>query len=541
MMGKKEYQPKLMYMVTLEDLVPGDNFYRQLDKFLDLRFLYQECESIYGTTGNPSIDPAAFFKLNLFGYFENIISDRELVRRASDSLAVRLYLRYDLDEELPWHSTVSRTRAIMPEGVFDSLFQRVLQMCVELGFVSGEHQSIDSTLVKANASLESLEKRKPQLELTQYIEKTRTENTIEPVAGENELILPKQDDEAVFPIEKSKGKNAGEEKQQNNSEGFFGQETLQYLTAKEIKVAKGKQEKRKRSNKEYRSKTDPDSKIARKPGKPTDLYYSTHYSVDSKGRIITDVYTTTAEKTDADILLEVVQRTEERLSEFGLKISSVGADKNYCSGENLRQLEQEGKTPYIATQKHPNTTGGIESTEFRYNKEDDKYICPMGKELKYEYTNKKKGRVYRAAAKDCSECSLKDKCIPKGKRRRVQHSLYKEEYERLLARSKTSVWKQKQRIRKITTEGSFAEAKMKHGLSKFMSRGRDKAQKRSLMIATVQNLKRMMRVFGNKYLKASEKFSELVFSLNKDITADILKFFEMVFPLRLLTKGIYDK
>ncbi|MCL4547772.1 MAG: transposase, partial [Bacteroidetes bacterium] len=94
MMGKKELAPKLLYSVTIEDLVPVDNFYRQLSEFLDMRFAYQECKRIYGKTGNPSIDPVVFFKLVLFGYFENIISDRELIRRASDSLGVRLYLGY---------------------------------------------------------------------------------------------------------------------------------------------------------------------------------------------------------------------------------------------------------------------------------------------------------------------------------------------------------------------------------------------------------------------------------------------------------------
>ena len=158
MMGKKELEPKLMYTVTLEDLVPGDNFYRQLEEFLDLRFVYQECKNLYGKTGNPSIDPVVYFKLSLFGYFENIISDRELIRRASDSLGVRLYLGYDLDEELPWHSTISRTRAMIPEGIFEELFNKILKMCVEEGMVSGDKQSIDSTLVKANASLEKIEK-----------------------------------------------------------------------------------------------------------------------------------------------------------------------------------------------------------------------------------------------------------------------------------------------------------------------------------------------------------------------------------------------
>ena len=72
MLGKKKFEPKLIYNLTIDELVPEDNFYRLLDDLLDLRFVYQECKNLYGKTGNPSIDPVVFFKLMLFGYFENV-------------------------------------------------------------------------------------------------------------------------------------------------------------------------------------------------------------------------------------------------------------------------------------------------------------------------------------------------------------------------------------------------------------------------------------------------------------------------------------
>lgn len=159
MTGKKKYEPKMLYSVTLDDLVPEDDFYRRLESVLDLRFLYKEVRNLYGKTGKPSIDPVVFIKLLLYGYFEGIISDRQLVRRASDSLSARYYLGYDLDEELPWHSTISRTRKLFGEEIFEKVFALVLEQCIAAGLVIGEHQSIDSTLVKANASLGSLQKK----------------------------------------------------------------------------------------------------------------------------------------------------------------------------------------------------------------------------------------------------------------------------------------------------------------------------------------------------------------------------------------------
>jgi transposase len=118
MQGRKDFTPKLMYQLNLEDLVPKENFYRQLDAALDLHFLYRATELYYGEEGQESIDPVVFFKICLVGYLNNIGSDRKLIEFCSNQLDVRLYIRYDLDEALPWHSTISRTRQLYGEEVF---------------------------------------------------------------------------------------------------------------------------------------------------------------------------------------------------------------------------------------------------------------------------------------------------------------------------------------------------------------------------------------------------------------------------------------
>lgn len=484
MMGVKHLEPKMLYSVNIYDIVPEDNFYRKLSEILDLRFVYQECKTEYGKTGNPSVDPVVFFRLVLFGYMENIISDRELIRRASDSLGVRLYLGYDLDEELPWHSTISRTRVRIPEKVFEKLFYKILRMCIDEGLVGGEHQSIDSTLVKANASLETLEKKVPQLEWSKYIKETREENQVEDIQEEKREIKETKDvPEQISRPNKQESK-------------------MEIVTA--VKPKSKRKKLKKRSNKEYVSKSDPDSRIARKPGKLTDLYYITHYSVDSKSKVITDVLTNHADQSDSDTLLEVVERVQDRLKKEGLAIKSVAADKNYCSGKNLRTLEEKGIEPFIPTQKHPNTTGTIERSKFVYDKQKDFYICPRGKVLEYRYTTKREAKVYAAKKKDCQNCPLRDKCTSGKNQRRVQHSIYIDEYERLDLRIRSYNGKKKKRIRQITTEPLFAEAKGNHGLSKFMTRGIQKAKKNSLLIASVQNLKRLIE-FDKRKLQVEMK------------------------------------
>jgi transposase len=110
----------------------------------------------YGTEGYRSIDPVVFIKLMLIGYLENLNSDRRLMATASMRMDMLLFLGYNIDEPLPWHSTLSRTRQLLGAAVFKQLFQRVLQKCIDKGMVAGKRQAVDSVFVKANAALSSL-------------------------------------------------------------------------------------------------------------------------------------------------------------------------------------------------------------------------------------------------------------------------------------------------------------------------------------------------------------------------------------------------
>lgn len=118
MQGRKHLTPQLFYNTSLEQLVPPDNFYRLIDKELDLQFLYKATKDYYGSEGQQSIDPVVFFKILLVGYLNNINSDRPLIRYCADSLSIRLFLGYDLNEVLPYHSTISRTRQLFGEKIF---------------------------------------------------------------------------------------------------------------------------------------------------------------------------------------------------------------------------------------------------------------------------------------------------------------------------------------------------------------------------------------------------------------------------------------
>ena len=112
------------------------------------------------TERKDSIDPTVFLKLILVGYLEDLGSDRRIFNTAAMLLDILYFLGYDIDEQLPWHSTLSRTRQLFEEQVFMDLFKQVLKQCIAKEMVAGRRQAVDSVLVKANASMDSIAEKR---------------------------------------------------------------------------------------------------------------------------------------------------------------------------------------------------------------------------------------------------------------------------------------------------------------------------------------------------------------------------------------------
>ena len=88
MQGRKHFTPQLFYELSLDMLVPEDNYYRKLLTELDLHFIYKSTQKYYGKEGQESIDPVVFFKILLVGYLNNINSDRQLIAFCSYTCAL---------------------------------------------------------------------------------------------------------------------------------------------------------------------------------------------------------------------------------------------------------------------------------------------------------------------------------------------------------------------------------------------------------------------------------------------------------------------
>ncbi|WP_421920086.1 transposase [Marinifilum sp.] len=261
MQGKKLYQEKLFSSFQLSGRVPENNFYRRLRSVLDLSFLYKKTQAYYGKCGQKSIDPVVFYKLCLVGYLENIISDRQLIEHCSMRLDILFFLGFDIDEQLPWHSTLSRTRQLFPEKIFEEVFTHILSMCVDKGMVAGHTQAMDSAPIKANASMDSLELKVPEEQLEAYLQKARYQSREDRKpkknkASRNQQIITADKRE----LQEIKSRNRNWQKNQDQRPGAAN------------KGAKYT------SNKTHYSPTDPDARISVKPGKARKLNYLNNVS-----------------------------------------------------------------------------------------------------------------------------------------------------------------------------------------------------------------------------------------------------------------------
>ena len=477
MQGSKNFQPKMFVNFRLDEHIPKDNFYRVLKGLLDLTFIKKKTQFYYASKmGRPSLDPVVFFKIVLAGYLENICSDRALERMINMRLDLRFFIDYDIDEKVPDHSTICKTRQRIPKEVFDDVFNHILALCVGQGLVGGNVQSIDSAYINANASIDKLTEIKLiDRDPKDYVDEIRKQDGAHFTYGEDPEIQAKK---RLLKTQKHLEKHK------------------EYRKQKITKQDGGKTHRQNRrrflSNATHQSSSDPDARIAKKNGKPRMLCYSSMMSVDTQNLVITHMSAELSHKKDSRYLINTAKKTKDRLHNLGLHLDTILADAGFSSGENYATLHALGIDAYIPV----HGTFKQHREDFIYDPILDVYTCQKGHQLQYRQTDKSGGYVkkrYLSSKKVCNKCPIRKQCVNSRGHKEISHTIYRKYYDDMIRKLKSEKGKQSYALRMQSVEPVFGTLQQHYGLRWINTRGLDLANKVMIMAAAALNLKKLVK------------------------------------------------
>ena len=489
MQGRKDFIDKDVVRFRLSERVPPHNLYRRLAELVDWTFLYEETQDLYSHTGQPSLDPVVFFKLVLVGRLENLVSDRRLVEHCALRLDILLFLGYEIDEELPWHSTVSRTRQFFPAAVFERLFDHVFAQCVARGLVAGDTQVVDSTPVKANASLDSVAEKQAAGTRGPFLA------TGKPAAGAPAASV------VSAPAHQLRSLAARQAR----------------LVAHSSVPGSRHPQARLFSNKTHYSPTDPDARISIKPGKARALNYLCSLAVDTAKGVISHAQADFADSRDSLHLPQLLTGLQQRLRTQQLPLRHLLADAGYANGSNYALLEAAQIMAWIPVFGQYKA----EIDGFTYDAPRDVYHCRAGKALPFrKYDTAADGhwlKLYWADCSDCQQCPLKPACVPGAKRKQLTRTLYDAPYRRAWQRQQSRQGQRMRRVRQSTVEPVFGNLLHHYGLRRVNVRGHAGAHKTMLLTAVAYNLKKLLKHRPNRQLSLAMALPQPLLVVNTRI------------------------
>jgi len=312
----QERQEELWVATQRLPTSPGHAFYEKLNRLLAEagfdEWVEALCEPYYAKEGRPGIPPGVYFRMLLVGYFEGIGSQRGIAWRCSDSLSLRKFLGVAPTEESPEHSSLSIIRERLPEEVHHAVFVWILTLACEKKLLDGKTIGVDSTTLEANAAMKSIVRRDTGEDWKEYVTGLMREA------------------------------------------GAVGRDAEP--TVEELKRFDKARKRKKVSNDDWESPSDPDSRIAKMKDGTTHLGYKAEHAVDLKTDMIVAAEIYYADEGDTQTVEDSVQTAQANLTDSGsdVRVKDVAADKGYHSAKTMETLAQD--TPfrtYFAEPKQP--------------------------------------------------------------------------------------------------------------------------------------------------------------------------------------------
>ncbi|HEY6352689.1 MAG TPA: transposase [Candidatus Angelobacter sp.] len=283
---------------------PAHAFYERLNGILQRHSFdgksEQLCRRYYKEPyGRPSLSPGIYFRMLLIGYLEGLDSERGIAWRVADSLSLRKFLGYGLDEETPDHSTLSRTRRLYAVETHRAVFQWVLKILQQEGLIEGKRISIDATTLEANAALKNIVHRETGEKYEEYLKRL--------------------------------AQAAGMEKPTR--------EQLARLDRKR---------KKKGSNKEWKSRSDGDARITKMKDGRTHLAHQAEHGVDLTTGALLSLTLHPADQGDTTTMWQTLPEAQAiARKNKGTGVEEAALDKGYYSGAVLKKLQRRKIRTYI--------------------------------------------------------------------------------------------------------------------------------------------------------------------------------------------------
>ena len=442
MMGRQQrVQKKLFYTkFSLDQRVPKNHILRKVAKYIDFDFVYKEVKDKYGVKGNVSVPPPVILKMMLLLIFYNIRSERELMATIPVRLDWLWFLGYDLDDEIPNHSVLSKARARWGVDAFKTFFAHIVWQCVQAGLIDNSKLFMDSSMVHSNKSVVNKESLKRYLNKSYQILEARLE-------------------------EEQRSSDSDDEPKSGSA------------------------------NRKYISTTDPDASVTRRGNGKSKLQYQVHRGVDEKCEIITATEVTPGEVHEAHRMQSLINNHQKNT---GQKVETAVADSKYGTIENYLVCQDQGINAHInsleQTQKNTGTKKGIFPKEaFSYDAIDDIFICPAGQILKRrKYFKKRKHYEYIASASTCNSCELKAKCTKTKSGRTLKRHVRQDDLDFMLEKANSREAKKDIRTRQHLMERSYARG-TRYGYKRARWRRLWRVQIQEYLTASIQNIMVLLR------------------------------------------------
>jgi len=442
MMGRKSsYQSKLFYQrINLEKRIRKDHVLRMIDQNIDFDFVYKEVEHLYGSKGNVSVPPPVILKMMLLLIFYNVRSERELMDTIPERLDWLWFLGYDLDDEIPNHSVLSKARSRWGIAAFQRFFDNVVLQCVEAGLVDGSKVLMDSSNVLADASNNSVVNSE---DLKRYLKKSY--RLFEERLDKEDAKHDDDDDLSKTGI----------------------------------------------ANKKHFSTTDPDASVHRQGDGRSRLKYKIHRGVDETNEVITATAVTSGSVNEAHLLKKLLLDHEAITGihpDTCIADSKYGTIANYLICNDL-EVESHFESFEKAHRGSGRQKGIFPKEDFIYNPDTDTFTCPTGNELKRRRFSKQRRQwEYTASIKTCRACSLMSQCTrSKTGGRSLKRHERQDDLDEMLLQSESKESKRNLRLRQHLMERSFAQS-IRYGFKRSRWRRLWRVKIQELLTSTIHNI-----------------------------------------------------